>query len=101
MSVLNRFGLSKGSVLPRNATFRLTQEGMEKLQTYTGTPQARILVALQTCGTSDRDELASATGMSRGSIERNVLVLLQKGYVQRVGSGGFGEGQMDSMEGDR
>jgi len=100
MSVLDRFGMGKG-VLPKNATFRLTQEGREKLQSYTGTPQARILAALETCGTSDRNELASASGMGRGSVERNVLALLQKGYVQRVGGGGLGGGQqMDGMEGD-
>jgi uncharacterized membrane protein len=101
MSILDRFGRDKGNVLPKNATYRLTQEGKEKLQSYTGTPQARILAALETCGTSDRNELASASGMSRGSVERNVLALLQKGYVQRVGSGlGGGGGSMDGMEGD-
>jgi len=102
MSVLNRFGIGRGSVLPKNATYRLTQEGREKLQSYTGTPQARVLAALETQGTSDRDEIASASGMSRGSVERNMMALLQKGYVQRVGSGyatGGGE-SMDGMEGD-
>ena len=100
MSVLDRFGLGKGSVLPKNATYRLTQKGREKLTSYTGTPQARILAALETCGTSDRDEIANSAGMNRGSVERNVLTLLQKGYVQRVGGGGVGGGQMDSMGGD-
>ena len=101
MSVLDRFGLGK-SVLPKNATFRLTQEGREKLQSYSGTPQTRILAALETQGTSDRDEIANAAGMSRGSVERHVLVLLQKGYVQRVGGAGLGGGggSMDGMEGD-
>ena len=101
MSVLDRFGLGK-SILPKNAAFRLTQEGREKLQSYAGTPQARILAALETCGTSDRDEIANASGMSRGSVERNVMALLQKGYVQRVGGGGLGGGggSMDGMEGD-
>jgi len=88
MSILD--GLHRGKdILPKNAVFRLTQEGREKLQSYTGTPQARILAALETQGTSDRDEIANSAGMSRGSVERNVLVLLQKGYVQRVGGGGF------------
>ena len=101
MSVLDRFGLGK-SILPKNATFRLTQEGREKLQSYAGTPQARILAALETQGTSDRDEIANSAGMSRGQVERNVLALLQKGYVQRVGGGGLGGSgsQTDGMEGD-
>jgi hypothetical protein len=101
MSILERFGIGGKSILPKNAVFRLTQEGREKLQAYTGTPQARILAALETCGTSDRDEIASASGMSRGSVERNVMALLQKGYVQRVGGGGMMGSQVDSsMEGD-
>ena len=101
MSVLDRFGMGK-SILPKNATFRLTQEGREKLQSYAGTPQARILAALETQGTSDRDEVANAAGMSRGQVERNLLALLQKGYVQRVGGGGGmgGGSPMDGMEGD-
>ncbi len=99
MSVLDSFGMRK-SVLPKNSTYRLTQEGREKLQSYTGTPQARILAALETCGTSDRDEIANASGMSRGSVERNVIALLQKGYIQRVGSGYGVSGSVDSMEGD-
>jgi len=100
MNVLDKFSLGGESLLPKNAAFRLTQEGREKLQSYTGTPQARILAALETCGTSDRDELASASGLSRGSVEKNVLALLQKGYIQRVGGGVGGGGQMDSMGGD-
>lgn len=99
MSILEKFGIGGKSALPKNATFRLTQEGREKLQSYTGTPQARILAALETCGTSDKDEIASATGMSRGSVERNVLTLLQKGYIQRIG-GGTSSPQVSSMEGD-
>ena len=73
--------------IPKNATYRLTQDGREKLHSYNGTPQARILAALETQGTSDRDEIASASGMSRGSVERHTLALLQKGYVQQVGHG--------------
>lgn len=96
MSILDRF--SKSSVLPKNATFRLTQEGREKLQSYSGTPQSRILAALETCGTSDRDEIANAAGISRGAVERHILILLQKGYVQRVG--GANSSPMAGMEGD-
>lgn len=100
---MSLLGLGRNSTLPKNATFRLTQEGREKLLSYSGTPQARILAALETCGTSDRDELASHTGMGRGSVERTVLILLQKGYVQRVGGGGGvgdGSSQLPSLGGD-
>lgn len=85
MSILDNISHRKGA-LPKNATFRLTQEGREKLQTYTGTPQARILVAMETQGSSvDVDELAGASGLSKGQVEHNLLVLIQKGYVQRIG----------------
>ncbi len=85
MSILDRFHKSKVG-LPKNATFRLTQEGREKLQTYAGTPQARILVALETQGASaDVDEIAGSSGLSKGQVERNIIVLIQKGYVQRSG----------------
>jgi DNA-binding MarR family transcriptional regulator len=87
MSILDRFS-AKRAGLPKNATFRLTQEGREKIQSYTGTPQARILVAMETQGSSaDVDEIAGSAGLSRGQVERNLLILLQKGYVQRVGAG--------------
>ena len=86
MGIMDRFG--RKSAIPRNATFRLTQEGKEKIQTYTGTPQSRILVALETQGSSaDVDELAGTSGLSKGQVEKNLLALIQKGYVQRVGAG--------------
>lgn len=97
MSVLDSFGMGRRSLLPKNATYRLTQEGREKLQAYSGTPQTRILAALETQGTCDRDEIASASGLSRGAVERNVLTLIQKGYVQRVGAG---TGRYDDSEGE-
>ena len=87
MSVLDSFGMRRKSLLPKNASFRLTQEGREKLQSYSGTPQTRVLAALETQGTCDRDEIAAASGLSRGAVERHVLALIQKGDVQRVGAG--------------
>jgi len=95
MSVLDRFRLGRNT-LPKNATFRLTQEGTEKLQSYSGTPQARIMAALESGGTSDRDEIATASGMGRGKVERNVLALLQKGYIQRVGRGVTESGSIEA-----
>lgn len=85
--VLDRFSLRRNRVsLPKNATFRITQEGTEKISDGTMTPQMRVLVALQTTGSSaDVDELAGASGLSRGRVEKIMIALLQKGYVQRVG----------------
>jgi predicted ArsR family transcriptional regulator len=90
MSILERFK-RKGKSIPANATFRLTQEGREKLQEFGGDPKSRILVALETRGTSDVDEMAQASGLSRGQVERLVPVLTRAGYIQYVSSSMNGE----------
>lgn len=71
---------SKG--LPRNATFRLTQEGREKLQEFSGDPKSQVLVALESRGTSDTDEISQSSGMPRGQVERIIMGLMSGGYVQ-------------------
>jgi len=73
---------SKG--IPSNATFRLTQEGREKLQDFTGDPKSQILMALETRGTSDIDEISQSSGMNRGQVERFIKVLMRGGYIQYV-----------------
>lgn len=74
----------KGRRIPPNATFRLTQEGREKLQEFGGDPKSRILVALETRGTSDIDEMSQASGVSKGQVERLLPQMLKGGYVQYV-----------------
>lgn len=84
---------SKNRGIPKNATFRLTQEGREKLQEFNGDPKSRILVALETRGTSDLDEIAEASGLSKGQVERFVNPMVKGGYIQYVSSSmGDGEG---------
>lgn len=73
-----------GKRIPPNATFRLTQEGREKLQEFGGDPKSRILCALETRGTSDLDEIANASGMKRGELERYIPALVRGGYIQYV-----------------
>lgn len=70
--------------IPRNATFRLTQEGREKLQEFSGDPKSRILMALEMHGTSDMDEIAETSGLSRGQIERYIRSLVAGQYIQYV-----------------
>lgn len=74
----------KSSRIPTNATFRLTQVGREKLQEFSGDPQSRVLVALETRGTSDIDELSHASGLSKGQTERILLKLMGGGSVQCI-----------------
>lgn len=81
-----------GRGIPKNATFRLTQEGREKLQEFSGDPKSQILVALETHGSSDIDEISSASGLSRGQVERFIPSLVKGGYIQYISSAMVAEG---------
>lgn len=82
MSVLDRFRRGKG--VPANASFRLTQMGNERLQEFRGDAKSRVLVALETEGTSTVGEIASSSGLSRGQVERLVPGLIRGGFVKYV-----------------
>ncbi len=86
---------SGGSRIPANATFRLTQEGREKLQEFKGDAPSQILVTLETRGTSDADEISAASGLRKGEVDRHLLKLIKGGYVQYVSahSGDDGDGE--------
>ena len=86
------FNRNKGPGIPRNASFRLTQEGREKLQEFSGDPKSRILMALETRGTSDLDEIAEVSKMSRGQVERFIRPLVAGQYIQYV-SASMGTGE--------
>ena len=77
--------------IPPNATFRLTQSGQEKLQEFSGDPKSRVLVALETRGTSDIEEIASASGLSRGQVERMIPSMVRGGYISYITSAVAGE----------
>ncbi len=78
------FNRGKGKGIPPNATFRLTQEGRGKAQEFGGDSKSRILVALETRGTSDIDEICQASGVSKGQVEKLVPGMLRGGYIQYV-----------------
>lgn len=82
----------KSKQIPSNATFRLTQEGREKLQQFAGDPKSQILLALETRGTSDMDEISQQSGMNRGEVERFLLVLMRGGYIQYVSAASIADG---------
>lgn len=81
----------RGHRIPPNASFRLTQEGRNKLQEFSGDPKSRILVALETRGTSDIDEIAQASGLSRGKVESLIASLVRGSYVQYVSASSGGD----------
>jgi len=78
------FNRGKGKGIPPNATFRLTQEGRDKLQEFGGDPRSRILVALETRGTSDVDEISQESGLSKGKVESLIPKMRRAGYIQYV-----------------
>lgn len=80
------FGRGKGKGIPKNATFRITQEGREKLQEFNGDPKSQILMSLETRGTSDIKEIADGSGLSKGQVERYIKPLTSGGYIQYVSS---------------
>ena len=81
---MNFFNRGKGKGIPPNATFRLTQEGREKLQEFGGDPKSRVLAALETQGTSDIAEISQTSGVSKGKVEKLVPAMIKGGYIQYV-----------------
>lgn len=77
----------KNSGIPKNATFRITAEGREKLQQFNGDPRSRILVVLETDGTSNLDEISSTSGLSKGEVEKHISSMVSGNYIQYVGAG--------------
>ncbi len=66
-------------------TFQITQQGREKLQEFNADPKSQILMVLETRGSSTLDEIASASGLPRGQVER-LLPMLMPHYVQCISS---------------
>lgn len=84
MSILDM--MHRGRGIPKDATFRITQAGTDKLQEYNSSPESRILVALETHGSSNAAELSVASGLSQGQVERLIPKLVKAQYVQYAGA---------------
>ena len=85
-------GKSNTSTVPRNAVWRITQEGTEALQNFNGNPESQILMVLESSGSKDIDEIAQASGLSRGQVERTLIVLARKRRIMPSSAGGSIEG---------
>ena len=68
--------------ISRYDTFSITQSGRDKLQMYTGDTRSQLLVALETEGSSNIDDLAKASGISRGQLEHIIPQLLRGRLIQ-------------------
>ena len=80
------FNRNRSKGIPQNATFSLTQRGQEKLSEFSGDPKSRFLVALETRGSSDINEIADASGLSKGQVERMIPALVRGNYIQYITS---------------
>ena len=74
----------RSKAIPSTATFRLTEQGRDKLQEFSGDVKSRILIALETRGTSDVDEISQASGLSKSQVERMIPTMVRGGYIQYV-----------------
>lgn len=79
--------LGNKKVIPSSARFRITEEGRDELQEFDGTARKRILLALETHGSSNVDTIANIGRVPRGSVERLLPSMVKQGCVQYVSSG--------------
>ena len=88
MSLLDSF--SRRRHIPSNASFRLTQDGRDKLQNFKGDARSRILSALETEGSSNTSEIALASGLSKGKVEALIPGMIRGGYIQYISGESIG-----------
>lgn len=84
MSLLDR--MRGDHHLDKNTSFRITQEGKEKLLQYGGDPKSRLLQGLESGGSGSISDIAQISGLSRGLVERLLPSLVRGGYVQPITS---------------
>lgn len=88
MSVLDSF--SRGDrPINHNSSFSLTERGKARLSEvgYNGNPRDRLLVVLETSGSSASiEDLHRSSGMPSGQIERLLSGLIRSGLAQDVAS---------------
>jgi hypothetical protein len=70
----------------RHTTFRITEQGRDKLQDFTGDDKSNILVSLETNGSCTMDEIADKSRVARGRVERLIPVLVKNGFIQPTGA---------------
>ena len=72
----------------RRDTFRLTEKGRAHLQNNFNSDSAtRILLALETTGNSNIDDIHESSGMVVKQIQRLIPSLLTRGYIDRIKTG--------------
>jgi len=74
--------------IDRQGSFRLSEQGREKLTNFDGSSGMQIMAALETGGSMDLDELRRTTKLGGAGLERVLVSLMRKGYVQQGYAGG-------------
>jgi hypothetical protein len=85
MSIMEKL-FGKNRAIPSTAMFRITEEGRDKLQEFNGDAESRVLVALETRGSSNIETIANVSRVQRGQVERIVPRLVGQGKIQYVNS---------------
>lgn len=80
MGLMDAF--QKRGNLPKSANFILTELGKSKSEDYNGDTRSRILMALDSNGASNIDEISRVSRLSKGTIERQIPQLINGGLVQ-------------------
>ncbi len=70
--------------IPRSATFTLTSVGESKAENYTGDERTRILMALESNGASNIEEISRYSRIRKGRVEKLIPSLIKAGYIQPV-----------------
>ena len=91
MGFFDRVFNKKGAHIPRDTAVMITEHGKDALGDFGGDTKGRILLALETRGSSDVQKISETSGLSIGQIERAIPSLIRSGYVRFVTSGGVGE----------
>jgi len=86
----DRLKRGKGHISP-DADFTITESGKSQLSEYGGDPKSRILLALETSGSSNIDKISSTSGLTKGEVERFLPVLLRNRYVRFVTTSTVGD----------
>jgi hypothetical protein len=85
MSLLEKIGFGGKPKVNKHGSFSITRKGSAKLQNLSGDTRTRILMALETRGSSQSlDDIAEASGVSRGQVEKLMQTLVAGGYVRDI-----------------
>ncbi len=81
----------KGAHIPHDTAIIITESGKDALSEYGGDERGRILLALETRGSSDVNKISQASGLTLGQVERAIPGLVTSGYARFVTSGSVGD----------